>query len=669
MSGIAEQVYHLRLRQISLLAGIAAEQKVHGANPDVLNRLNEQLDMTEQQIAMFKEHADKLPDQILAKQLGLDGEAIRLLWSAAALAGDPTTLPHSIALIGADARRGMTVLLHAVIHGLRGNDARSLLNFLSGDSLLLRTGILESADSTVVAGATPLVAHPRVLSFLRGKETLDLRVAREGGVITLPSPLRYDSEQQAALDKLVQVVAMKKHMIAIVSGPFGSGRKTAIGSATSANDRQAVFLECKRLPMRPEQMRESLRAFQRECTLRNAVPVIADIDDMPTSEQQDGKVMLQLLLSFAESQPGPVFITTKYAGLEMTVTSPLVQVHWPVPGTETRSELWIDALGDTHSLTPDELDHIGMRYRMGAGGIFSAVQSARLVRLSQDQQDGKLNQTDVVHGIRGSVADRLGGLAQRVETKQSWDDLVLATDILDQVKTIVARIRHAHTVYEKWGFRSKTPKGTGVSCLFSGPPGTGKTMVAGVIAKELGLELYQVDLSKVTSKWVGETEKNLSKVFDATEAGHALLLFDEADSLFAKRTEVKGANDRYANLEVNYLLQRVEAFGGVTVLTTNLETSIDDALKRRLSSHVVFWKPDVEERIELWKRLLPKTAPKAKDIDFEELADRFHEMSGAHIRNAVLGAAFLAASEDSQINQEILERAARAIYRTMGHTL
>jgi SpoVK/Ycf46/Vps4 family AAA+-type ATPase len=172
------------------------------------------------------------------------------------------------------------------------------------------------------------------------------------------------------------------------------------------------------------------------------------------------------------------------------------------------------------------------------------------------------------------------------------------------------------------------------------------------------------------SKWIGETEKQLGRVFDAAEAGHALLLFDEADSLFAKRTEVKGATDRYANLEVNYLLQRVEAFGGITVLTTNLDASIDKALKRRLAAHVVFWPPDEDEREDLWKRLLDTgAAPVDGVLDFAGLAHTYPDMTGANIRNAVLSAAFLASAERSGITQAHLERAAKGEYRTMGRMM
>jgi SpoVK/Ycf46/Vps4 family AAA+-type ATPase len=220
-------------------------------------------------------------------------------------------------------------------------------------------------------------------------------------------------------------------------------------------------------------------------------------------------------------------------------------------------------------------------------------------------------------------------------------------------------------VYEQWGFAAKVGKGLGTSALFSGPPGTGKTMVAALIAKELGLELYQVDMAKVTSKWIGETERNLAALFDAAEAGHAVLLFDEADSLFGKRTDVKSSNDRYANLETNYLLQRLESFTGICLLTTNHETAIDQAFMRRLSLHVRFELPEAEEREQLWRAMLPAAAPVAHSLDLGGLARRF-AMSGGYIRNAALRAAFMAADAGEAIATRHLECAAKLEYEGMG---
>jgi SpoVK/Ycf46/Vps4 family AAA+-type ATPase len=261
--------------------------------------------------------------------------------------------------------------------------------------------------------------------------------------------------------------------------------------------------------------------------------------------------------------------------------------------------------------------------------------------------------------------DKLGDYAKRVDVTQTWDDLVLPQDQMDAIKYLVARIRQRRTVYEQWGFAAKVGKGLGTSALFSGPPGTGKTMVAALIAKELGLELYQVDMAKITSKWIGETERNLAALFDAAEAGHAILLFDEADSLFGKRTDVKSSNDRYANLETNYLLQRLESFTGICLLTTNHENAIDPAFQRRLSLHLRFDLPEAEEREQLWRAMLPAAAPVAPGLDVAGLARRF-AMSGGYIRNAALRAAFMAADEGSAITTRHLECAAKLEYEGMG---
>jgi SpoVK/Ycf46/Vps4 family AAA+-type ATPase len=272
---------------------------------------------------------------------------------------------------------------------------------------------------------------------------------------------------------------------------------------------------------------------------------------------------------------------------------------------------------------------------------------------------------DIVAAVRSIRDDRLAGLATRIEIAQTWSDLVLPEEQSVSIVELLARIRKRRRVHDDWGFASKLGRGLGVTALFSGTPGTGKTMCAGLIARELGTELYQVDLSRIVSKWIGETEKHLSQVFDAAEASHAILLFDEADALFGKRTEVKSSNDRHANQQVDYLLQRIETFTGICILTTNHESAIDEAFRRRLAVHVRFPVPDVAERARLWAALLPREAPVERDLGIHRLAEKF-AMSGGYIRNAVVRAAFLAADEDTAIGASHLARAAGLEYEAMG---
>jgi hypothetical protein len=395
------------------------------------------------------------------------------------------------------------------------------------------------------------------------------------------------------------------------------------------------------------------------------VPVLANVDHLLGESARDQR---RLVAQFIDLLRGPLLVTSTVSGVDLGTHRAMVRIPWDVPDVPIRAKLWHRAVAHIGAKVDGDLGVLAHRYQVGPAAIERAVASVQLLHPAGTT----LREQDLIDGLRHNIAERLAGLAQRIEVTQSWDDLVIADDIRDSISALISRVRHSQQVLETWGFRRKIARGTGVAGLFSGPPGTGKTMVAGLIARELALELYQVDLSKVVSKWVGETEKNLGRVFDAAEEGHGLLLFDEADALFGQRTnDVKGANDRYANLEVNYLLQRVEAFGGITILTTNLETAIDTALKRRLAAHIVFAAPEEDERAKLWERqTTTDSAPVDEDVDHDELSRLFPKMTGANIRNAAISAAFLAAAGgDKKITQTHLIRAARAEYRSMGHVI
>ncbi len=329
-----------------------------------------------------------------------------------------------------------------------------------------------------------------------------------------------------------------------------------------------------------------------------------------------------------------------------------------MPASADRVAIWRSALSTPSGSGVLEL---AAGYALRPGLIVQAAAAAQA-----STGPGRPVSVESIHaGVRACLGSRLDGLATRVEWRQTWTDLVLPPDQLDQVVELVARVRRRAQVLDDWGFAAKVGKGHGVAALMSGPPGTGKTMVAGLIANELGLDLYQVDLSRIVSKYIGETEKQLSVLFDAAETGHAVLLFDEADSLFGKRSEVKSSNDRYANLEVNYLLQRMESFTGIALLTTNHETAIDEAFRRRLALHIRFPMPEPEQRAALWRAMLPEKAPVTLDLDPEALGAAF-EMSGGYIKNAVLRAAYLVAEEATPIGMSHLRRGARAEYEAMG---
>jgi SpoVK/Ycf46/Vps4 family AAA+-type ATPase len=260
----------------------------------------------------------------------------------------------------------------------------------------------------------------------------------------------------------------------------------------------------------------------------------------------------------------------------------------------------------------------------------------------------------------------LDGLAQRIEPAAGWEDLVLPEPQIQSLRQIAIHVRHRSTVYESWGFGAKSSRGLGISVLFAGVSGTGKTMAAEVLAAELRLDLYRIDLASMVSKYIGETEKNLRKVFDAAEESGAILLFDEAEALFGKRSEVKDSHDRYANIEVSYLLQRVEAYRGLAILTTNLKSSLDAAFLRRLRFIVQFPFPDAEQRAEIWRRVFPTGTP-TKGLDILKLAKL--NIPGGNIRNVALNAAFLAAEAGQEIWMSHIYDAAKTEYAKLERPL
>ncbi len=326
--------------------------------------------------------------------------------------------------------------------------------------------------------------------------------------------------------------------------------------------------------------------------------------------------------------------------------------------------------------TAGELAATAGHYTLGAEQIAAAVAfaqqraSVRAAPAAAEERDpGTAHPTvsELRHACATTMTNRLRAYGSRVETSQTWDDLVLADEPLQQVKELARFARVRDRLFDELGFGAKMDYGRALSAMFSGHSGTGKTMVAGLIARDLGVELYRVDLSRVVSKYIGETEQRLGALFDeATQVG-AALLFDEADSLFGKRTEIKSSVDRYANLEVNYLLQRLEEFDGVVILTTNFSSSIDEAFVRRLRFRVQFPFPTDKERARLWEVMLPPQLEQDDDdpIDFEWMGGAF-ELSGGHVKNAVLRAGILAADADAPLTMRMFYDAASAEYRELG---
>lgn len=340
-------------------------------------------------------------------------------------------------------------------------------------------------------------------------------------------------------------------------------------------------------------------------------------------------------------------------------------LSFPAPEYPQRLSLWETALADVECETGVSASALAARYRLRGDQIIHVVRMAAREARWRGPGDGAVSREDITAAVRSLSESRLGHLAQPMEVHHAWDDLVLPDDRLDGLHEICDRYRHWYTVYDDWGFGQRAPSAGGLSALFAGPSGTGKSMAAEIIAGELGLSLYRIDLSAVVSKYIGETEKNLERIFGVAQHANAILLFDEADALFGKRSETKDAHDRYANIEISYLLQRMEDFDGIAILTSNLRTNLDEAFMRRLDFGVEFPLPDEEARLRIWQRLLPPDAPTGDDLDLAELARRYR-FSGGSIRNVLMNAAFLAARDGEVIDMQRVLWAARREFQKLG---
>jgi len=338
------------------------------------------------------------------------------------------------------------------------------------------------------------------------------------------------------------------------------------------------------------------------------------------------------------------------------------------PDLPTCKILWEHGLAACERLAEDvDSSVLAGKFRFGISQIQQAVATAEGLARWRSPENWHITAKDLHAACRSQASPKLSAVTRKIEPKYVWNDIVLPDDNIAQMRELCQQAQHRHTVYGEWGFDRKLSLGKGLNALFSGPPGTGKTMAAEVIANELQLDLYRIDLSQVVSKYIGETEKNLHQIFQESQNGNAILFFDEADALFGKRSEVKDAHDRYANIEVGYLLQKMEEHEGVAILATNLSQHIDEAFLRRMHFIIEFPFPDQEYRKRIWQVTFPREAPLSQEVDFEALA-REIKLAGGNIRNIALAAAFYAAANGRVIRMPHLWQAARREHQKLGRT-
>ncbi len=462
-----------------------------------------------------------------------------------------------------------------------------------------------------------------------------------------------------------------------LQAPYGSGKRSVSHVLAAAWGLDVLEVDLRSRPAGDWVSTEWTGIVKREARRLGALPVFLHAEhlfarrpgaDTPPLEPADLEHILSALadfdgpLVFGSVTPPPVlpgWYHRRFVHLDLTLP----------PDARVRARLWSRALeSEGHAMADDGAEKVFNQYPFTPGEMRDAIRAAASFAARRDFEASAIRSEELQKGCISQLRHNLESLSQKSKYKYKWEDLILPEGTKSQLRMLQGFIHNRHHVYEQWGLGKRVMVGRGVKCLFYGASGTGKTMGANVIACNLGIDLFKVDLSLLVSKWVGETEKNIDKVFTEAQKSHAIILFDEADSLFGKRGTVERGTDRYSNMEINYLLQRFEEYDGAVILTSNFPRGIDEAFSRRMHFIIEFPMPDEDLRRRLWASLLPRELPLADDVNIERLVTRF-ELSGGNIQNVILGAAFLAAEEKRPVSMLDFMRAIQLEYQKTGKSV
>jgi hypothetical protein len=578
-------------------------------------------------------------DELLAA-FGLDGFTRATLTLALAAELD-AALPRLLAYAQDDASlRHPTAGLALELFVATEPDERATVRFaFTPNGPLERLALIQRTnDPLMSAAARPLRLDSRVRSFLQGLDESSAAFAL-GVVPAGPTPVEFADAANLVAAALARMpVGARPPVINLVV----SSERSAASMASAIGTRAGMAVHSANVDATGSDVEGMIAMLDRESVLRQTGYLIE------TGDEDLGR-----RAEIVERCAALVIVASRHP---IRVRRPVVTVTVGQPAPASRRALWKEALGPVSGEVEDSLREVIHHFDLDPESIArvaaSAVGQARL-------RGDSVSRRDVWQACRSFGRRRLGGLAERIDADFGWDDIVLPAAARVQLEEICAQVRHRATVYEDWDFARRLPRGRGVTALFAGPSGTGKTMAAEVLAHELDLDLYRIDLAGVVNKYIGETEKNLRRIFAAAEESGAILFFDEADALFGKRTDVRDSHDRYANIEIDYLLQRMEAYTGLAILATNRKAALDRAFLRRLRFLVDFPFPAADLRLRIWQKVLPSSAP-MRAIDFGALSQL--DLAGGSIQSVALNAAFLAASDGRVITMDHLSHAASREY-------
>jgi SpoVK/Ycf46/Vps4 family AAA+-type ATPase len=540
----------------------------------------------------------------------------------------------------------------------------------------------------------------RIAAFLLNSDETDPKIARFS---TLIKPVRSfdnlifpDDQKNCLLEAVKLRIEEDSKLMFYFYGPSGTGKKLAAEACCRELGVNLLLADAGAFPRGSEG--EALSLILREALLQQAAVFIENFDALwgHGSQGQDldsglssfgpgygtsdsglsgsdfsisgffGSNLFSLVRAL-DSFPGPVFLSAGQLWEPGSVlkNNTFISCAFPLPAYAERKQLWKICLESyENSVGEANIEDLAARFKLSGGQIRDAVSTAQGFAASRGREKAVLSIEDLYRACRNRSSLKLNSLARKINPRRKWEELILAAPVKEQLEEICAFVRHKETVYSEWGFDKKLSLGKGLNILFAGPSGTGKTLAAEIIAGEVGLDLYKIDISGIVSKYIGETEKNLKKIFGEAEIGNAILFFDEADALFGKRSEINDSHDRYANIEVNYLLQQMEEHEGIIILASNYKKNLDDAFIRRLQFAVEFPIPDEAARKEIWIGMFPENARLGEDVDFNFLSK--FKLTGGNIKNIALLAAVLAADSSGVIGMKEILKGLKREFQKMG---
>lgn len=570
-------------------------------------------------------------------------------------------------------RPAVDLMLRMLCDGLAAQIAAR--HYFDSHSPLFKYGLLEFADDKATGLlARTLKLNEGVIAYLLGQNSLDLRIrdfARFISTNTDFGDLLAAPKTAQQYKRLLELAEQDPNFVCLLLGLDETLKLNLVTTVCQNLNKPIIKFDLSLLLNNPKAS-SVLPILSREVGLYQAALYCVSYDALLKEDAivQEVKRQVDQFLSELNEL---CFISTPNGLVPLTAGRERHEFYLELelPGYSERQRLWESQLKQQlgiYSVAGLDLEVLASRFRLNSGQIMNAVATA--CNMARWRGDEVPTMADLEAACRQHSNQKLSSLARKITPKYKWDDIVLPADQFRMLREIYAQVSHRTLVYEKWGFDRKLSMGKGLNVIFAGPSGTGKTMSAEIVAHELGMDLYKIDLSNVVSKYIGETEKNLERIFNEARESNGILFFDEADSIFGKRSEVKDAHDRYANIETGYLLQKMEEYDGIVVLATNLRKNLDDAFVRRMHFVIEYPFPEEADRLEIWRKAFPHELPLGDSVDLPFMARQF-KLAGGNIKNIALAAAFLAADDvnsgsEPKVEMEHIVRATRREYQKMG---